>query len=67
MQRAITAHPGSDLQLNALLEAGWRVVSCTPFHPSVAAGGKYDSSAFETGAVLVIVERPDSVADSSPA
>ena len=67
MQKAATVYPGHEHKLNSLPETGWRVVPYTPFHPAFAAGGKCANCGTEEGTVLVLVERLDSVADSSAA
>jgi hypothetical protein len=43
--------------LSSHFEAGWRVVSCTPFHCAASSGGKSEYDIEPDPAMLVILER----------
>ena len=53
-------YSGEVKDLNSHLEAGWRVVSCTPFHVAATAGGKSEIHLEPTPQMLVILERASS-------
>ena len=48
---------GEVMVLDSHLEAGWRVVSCTPFHCAASSGGQNEFDIEPNPGMLVILER----------